>query len=225
MCRHPAELVVLQQLQQQTLKQREAATKRMYVCALQAAAIGKRKEKEGQFRRESAAKRLQEQSRRIISKRQRQRAHKLRQTAAIVIQARVRQVLAKWRVQRRRRAREDDRSGSLFRFACRINGTFVLATIRVVAVDGCDSCDFAAIDGLRIAVCHPVSADIAHTSVSRSGIDRVVRSNNTPRTRLELMSLIVRRHLDVFRSVRHNLLVVAFRTSSVEHGEELRIRS
>lgn len=185
----------------------------MYVCALQAAAIGKRKEKKRQRQREEAAQRLQAHTRRLIRKRQGHLARTLQIAAAVVIQKRIRQTLAFWRVQRRRRARERDLAGSFFRVACRINKTFALASVRVVTTAGCDSSGIDAIDELQVSVCHPVSADVAHASVTRDAIAHIIAANSAPISRGKLVDLVVRRHLDVFRSARHSLLVLAFQSS------------
>lgn len=217
-CRHPAEIKVAEHYQRELLRQRETAKRRMYACALQAAAVGKQKAKAFAAQRTKAAEQLQLQTRRLLRHRQHQRLRFLQLAAATVIQSRIRRVLAARRVQRMRSRQRYDLEGSLFKLGIRVNKTFLLASIRVTTsaacVNGSSGGDrWLGTDGLHISLCHPVSHDVASTRIDANALSSIAQSTpSNLRTRRELIEFVVRQHLDVFRSTQHNLLVLALKT-------------
>lgn len=203
----------------------------MRTCTRQVAAIAMRRMEQyharqqmlRKQRQERAASSIQVKIRHMIRRNKHRRECKLQHIAARLIQKQFRMKRDQAYVQRLRARRKQDLYGLRFKYACRINNTFLLLTVAVNEVDS----EANAIE-LQLRGWHPssVSQEPSSLRVSCEELNRILHSESRSQqrttngyakstmTRRQIVDRFVREHLDVFRSSKHSLLVL-----SVKHHE------
>lgn len=201
-------------------EERKRLTKVMNACIRQVAAIAMRRlenyhARQQQLRKqrqEHAASSIQARVRQTISRNQRRRESKLQRVAAALIQRQFRKQRGRELARRARKRHLHDRIGTSFKYACRINQTFLLLDVDVNEIDS-----EANLLELELRGWHPSSGGGDVPAVLRipcEELQRIVhkqwaREEAVGLTRRAVVDLVVREHLAVFRSAKHKLLVLS----------------
>lgn len=218
---------MLDECAKQRERERALLTQVMNQCVRQAAAIAMRRNEQylarAQARRkqrqEHAVRSIQLRVRHAIKRNQRKRESKLEHVAALVIQRHVRMSQERARARRYRKQQLHDHYGLAFRYARRINRTFVLLNVSVNEIDR-----DAGVFELAVRAWHPSGGVGAVLRISWRELNEIVMSKaggtdasqsqqqqqqQQALTRRAIVDSVVREHLDVFRSAKRDLLVLS----------------
>ncbi|DAZ92441.1 TPA: LOW QUALITY PROTEIN: hypothetical protein N0F65_000225 [Lagenidium giganteum] len=213
--RHPAETAMLQQQAQFLSEEHEKLQQVRQLCVRQAAAVALRRLEQYLARQQVQRKKAQEQAvvkiqaraRGMIAKKVARERKRLQDLSASMIQQVFRRRKERERVNRLRCIQQHNVMGVSFRFACRINNTFLVISALLDEIDG-DINWFH----VTLRACHPVSDATASLRILHSELLVALQLDTLQfLTRRAILEQILVRHLDVFRSAKHNLLVLSLR--------------
>ncbi|TMW67624.1 hypothetical protein Poli38472_011244 [Pythium oligandrum] len=217
--RHPLEVSVLEKHQEELEQEHQRLRLAMSQCVEQAAIIARRRMEQyhermrrlKKIRQQQAVRKIQAHSRTLIAKIQfrrqqdeQRRMSQLENFAAQVIQHHVRKRTELERQLRLRQIKHRDTHGTRFRFACRINGSFLLVLVTLDEIDRATN----SVD-CNVSVVHPVTSQAALTRVPYEELMQLTGEASLSHwSRRDIVEALVRHHLNVFRSAKHRVLVV-----------------